>query len=189
MRYLSEEQKQARKEYQKQYRERNKERLKKQKQEYYQKNKKQIIERVRQHTEDNAEHRAEYLSNYYTKNKDKLQEYKKEYYSDPEKLEQKRQKDREYYENNKAKCVANATRRKKKVRKATPDWLTEEHKAEITGFYEEAKRLEAETGDKYHVDHIVPLQGESVSGLNVPWNLQVLPAAENIAKSNKFDID
>lgn len=61
----------------------------------------------------------------------------------------------------------------------TPKWLTEEDYKDILRIY-----LECPKG--YHVDHILPLQGELVSGLHVPNNLQYLPSVENISKSNKF---
>ena len=69
---------------------------------------------------------------------------------------------------------------------AIPSWLTEEDWQAMEDIHEEAKRIELETGTKMHVDHIHPLQGRYVCGLQCPSNLQILTAAQNCSKRNKF---
>jgi hypothetical protein len=70
----------------------------------------------------------------------------------------------------------------------TPPWLTKQHFEEIRQFYVEAKDLQwlSDPTDPLEVDHMVPLQGDNVSGLHVPWNLQILPKSLNCSKKNRF---
>ncbi len=68
---------------------------------------------------------------------------------------------------------------------ATPKWLTIEQLAQIESVYILATNLEKQTGVKYHVDHIIPLQGKDVCGLHVPWNLQAIPATQNLQKGSR----
>lgn len=72
---------------------------------------------------------------------------------------------------------------------ATPTWLTDQQKLEIQHKYLLAVIHEQITGIKWHVDHIVPLRGKKVCGLHVPWNLQVIPAKENVRKNNTFKVE
>lgn len=60
--------------------------------------------------------------------------------------------------------------------KQTPSWANE---AEILEFYKNCP-------EGYHVDHIVPLQGDCVSGLHVKQNLQYLLAKDNLSKGNRY---
>jgi hypothetical protein len=82
-------------------------------------------------------------------------------------------------ERNKAKVRADVLARKRGLKQATPSWLTPEQ-------WDEMNMIYVTCPEGHHVDHIVPLRGENVCGLHVPWNLQHLPAEENMAKRNKF---
>ena len=68
----------------------------------------------------------------------------------------------------------------------TPRWLSDVDRQKIEEYYYTANMLGMHTGEHYHVDHIVPLRGKTVSGLNVPWNLQVLEKRKNLQKGNSF---
>ena len=70
----------------------------------------------------------------------------------------------------------NTAKRKAAKLKATPPWADLE---KIKEFYNNCP-------EGYHVDHIIPLQGERVRGLHILHNLQYLPAKENLSKGNKF---
>lgn len=92
---------------------------------------------------------------------------------------------RRYIKNNPDKNLANSIRYRAAKYQRTPAWADN---AKIEAFYTEAKRLEQETGIEYHVDHIIPLKGKLVSGLHVENNLQVIPANENLSKSNRYEV-
>jgi 5-methylcytosine-specific restriction endonuclease McrA len=81
-----------------------------------------------------------------------------------------------------------ARRRASKL-KATPSWLSKSQLTAIKCKYSLAIMFTKCSGVPYVVDHVVPLRGKTVSGLHVPWNLQVITATENLKKSNKLQGD
>jgi hypothetical protein len=83
-----------------------------------------------------------------------------------------------------AKNADTAKRRSDKL-KRTPVWLSKDELWLIREAYALAKQRTKMFGFTWHVDHVIPLRGQNVSGLHVPWNLQVIPAKANIAKGNK----
>ena len=76
--------------------------------------------------------------------------------------------------------------RRRRFRQATPKWLSAEQKMEIRLKYRLAIELSRATGIRHAVDHEIPLQGDDVCGLHVPWNLRVITQEENLKKSNKL---
>ena len=149
--------------------------------------------------EKNKVNLKEYHQDWSEKNKEYLKEYEK-----------KRNKERSEYNNAKAKAWYRANPEKVKERakkwnknhpdigrhalakrraskkQATPSWLTNDHLDHIRQFYSISLAAEQVLGMKFHVDHIIPLQGTTVCGLHVPWNLRVIPAEQNLEKSNKL---
>jgi len=101
-------------------------------------------------------------------NSDKIKQYRKERNSRPAVIVMNR---------------CNTVARRAGLNKATPSWV---NKKEIQKVYERSASLTKRTGVAYEVDHIIPLQRDDICGLHVPWNLQVIPAAENRRKSNKL---
>lgn len=85
-----------------------------------------------------------------------------------------------------AKSRANNQKARAKRLNRLPSWLTPAHYEEIELICEAAQAAQDLSGYKYNVDHIVPLEGDGVCGLHVPWNLQILLACENKNKGNKY---
>lgn len=141
-----------------------------------------------------AERRADYFANY---NKSEAgQKAKKAYYARNKDAVIARAQARpraavtvykkEYKERNPELYRELVNIRRRRFRQATPRWLTAEDKAEIRMAYRLALELSRRTGILHVVDHDIPLHGETVCGLHVPWNLRVITQKENLEKSNKL---
>lgn len=72
-------------------------------------------------------------------------------------------------------------RRRSAKRSATPRWANRE----IIKMLYQIGKIYRDAGIPCHVDHIVPLRSRLVCGLHVESNLTLLPARDNIAKSNR----
>ena len=120
---------------------------------------------------------------YYAANVEKeRQSHRTRYDSDPVYRERIKQRWRAF--NKRRPDIKNAivARRRARQKNALVPWAD---KAKMREFYTEAKRRERLTGEKHHVDHVVPLQSPLVCGLHWEGNLQVLPATVNHAKLNR----
>jgi hypothetical protein len=93
---------------------------------------------------------------------------------------------KKWKEENIGKVKADKARQKERVKQATPKWLSPLQLAAIEHAYFMADLRSQCFDDRYHVDHVIPLRGENVCGLNVPWNLEVIKASENLQKGNKL---
>jgi len=81
----------------------------------------------------------------------------------------------------------NGSMRRARKKNATPPWVSGSVLQKIKDIYTEASKLTCSRGFRLAVDHIVPLQHDSVCGLHVPANLRLATNLENSKKNNRFD--
>lgn len=118
---------------------------------------------------------------YYERNKDSVKAR-----ANARPIEERRGHKYKYKEANPELYKALVSVRKRRHRNATPKWITAEQKLVMRQLYLQAMELTKLTGERYVVDHIVPLLSDEVCGLHVPWNLRVITQEENLKKSNKL---
>jgi hypothetical protein len=92
---------------------------------------------------------------------------------------------KEWRKKNKGRVLAWTRMRQLAKKQRTPAWLSDFDKLKIECYYSIAAMLTRENNESWHVDHVLPLQGKSVSGLHVPNNLQLLRGEENSRKGNR----
>lgn len=147
------------------YYEENREELLEKSRKYKLENRDRILARRRELYQKNKKHNVERVRTWRAANPDKKQTI------EHGRINRAKNKDK--------RRLHQANRRAAKLN-ATPSWLTEDHAEEIKDIYTEA------SGFSLTVDHIIPLKGELVCGLHVPWNLQLLTRSENSAKGNRI---
>lgn len=151
---------------------------------YAQKNKEKIAEYQAKWREENKETILEYRKEYYQDNKEEIRQKTKDWQrANPEKHKQKVKR---YRSTEKGKITRAAEKAvfRACLKESTPPWV---NRKELREIYKACRLLNNSLGgNAYHVDHKIPLRGENVCGLHVPWNLQIIKKEENLKKTNKL---
>ena len=171
--------------------------------EYAQRNRAAAYARVKQWRLDNPGARTEEARRYREKHPEKCLERTLRWISkNPEKYKEAqkksaanqralkpliiKQRKAKYAQEHKDVVNAAVARRRAARIKRTPLWADKE---KIKSYYAVCAFFNEVNGYiKYHVDHIIPMQAELVSGLHVHNNLQILPWRDNVTKKNKFEV-
>lgn len=95
---------------------------------------------------------------------------------------------RAYRQANKGKINKHTMARKAAYLQRTPAWLTVDEHWMIEQAYELAALRTKMFGVAWHVDHVLPLRGKTVSGLHTPYNMQVILGSENCRKGNRMEL-
>jgi len=130
---------------------------------WYSDNREAVCKRTNAYYEEHKSEYAEYNAKYRKNNPDTCRKATRRY----------RDKDRVSY---RKRDLARVSKRRADKIQRTPAWAD----------LKKIEEIYANRPDGYHIDHIIPLKGENVSGLHVEGNLEAIPARENLRKSNKF---
>lgn len=131
-------------------------------------------EYLQNYRKDKQKERALEARKYMAKHGDKVRAYRRKWYSDnKERLQAKRA---EYIKNNPWFNRANSSKRRAALLERIPSW------ADI----EAIKEVFRSCPKDMVVDHVIPLQGEIVSGLHLHINMQYLTPSDNSRKWNHF---
>ena len=162
---------------QKRYREKNREQILEKKRAYYAANKERInANRTQQRNEDKDTYNAK-MRAYRAANPDKAKNLLRWQTENREAFLESR---RASYRRNSAKELARTRRRTGRIRHGELI-MSQAEAAEVQGLYDFCRIFKG-----FEVDHILPLNGETVSGLHVLSNLQVLPISVNRSKGNRL---
>ena len=171
-----------RSEYNRRYYKKNKEKLKAKQKKYYDTHK--------QLSEEQLEAKRARERAYYERNKEKVKERKKLQMRKRRKENPAKEAEtkKRYYENNKNKIIAKESAKTKHRRKLFNN-LTKDQKEKVVKLYDLKDELNlcalgAGAIEGFEIDHIIPLNGKTVSGSHTPNNLQILLKSENRVKSN-----
>lgn len=133
----------------------------------YKKSRDKVLAYQKEYYQENRNRKINYQIAYAKDNKDSIAEYQKA-----------------YRQSNRGRLYASFAKRRAVQKNAHCDWLDAQY---VKDLYDNAKQASELFGIcNFHVDHIVPLQGNDACGLHNQHNLQVLPDWLNLEKSNRL---
>lgn len=176
-----------RREYMREWAKKNPEVKKERAADWYDKNRERVIERVRGNYYADLDKSRQRARDYAAENRVAARERARDWaQNNPE---QKKASDKRWKVNNPAHYTSLKAKYRATRRMACPPWVDEAHMARIHEIYRLRREITEQTGVPHEVDHIVPLQGKTVCGLHVWWNLRVIPREENNRRPRIWAVD
>lgn len=164
----------------------NKENYSKKSHAYYLKNSGAIKNKASEWGKENKEKKEASHKKWRDSHKEKLRAYSKQYLTVPENKYKKYEAGSRWKKNNLDKVSAYAQNRRAKELQRTPPWAKEIMDDYMKMLCKFRDSLTKHTGIKQSIEHTIPLQGKLISGLHLPYNLEIMSLSKNAEKQNKF---